>query len=390
MTDDPRRLRQELRRVATRLPVSKQLLAARDELIDLRASAMEAAANIGRLERERDAANAQLDRVQRSLERERDDANDELDRLHRSHAQVDAVIARLDAAGLIDAVTTDPEQWAPFLRFVPPGHFYSPIPRLDEIARHEARLRDRSARELPGIDVRVDDQLALLARLAPHLAGWPFPDEPSPSWRWHGGDSNETYRGPDAAVLHAMLRELRPRRLVEVGSGYSSAMVLDTAEHFLDGATELTFIEPYPELLETLLRPGDEDKVEVVRAAAQDVSLDVFTALAAGDVLFIDSTHVAKTGSDVPFLYGEVLPRLAPGVVVHVHDVFWPFEYPWEWTQAGRAWNELYVLRALLAGGGAFEVLLFSDQLGATAPAEVARILPPAMIGGQAIWLRRT
>ena len=109
-----------------------------------------------------------------------------------------------------------------------------------------------------------------------------------------------------------MLRHVQPRRVVEVGSGYSSAMMLDTAEGWLDPDVDITFIEPYDELLRSLLRPGDDERVTILDSAVQDVDLVVFTRLEAGDILFIDSTHVVKAGSDVNHLFFEVLPRWRP------------------------------------------------------------------------------
>ena len=133
----------------------------------------------------------------------------------------------------------------------------------------------------------------------------------------------------DAIFLHAMLRHLRPRRLIEIGSGYSSAVTLDTNEHFLGGSLECSFVEPYPELLLGLMKPGDHERVRVIPQRLQDVPLELFDELGADDVLFVDSTHVAKAMSDVNRLFFEILPRLKPGTFVHIHDVFYPFDTRW-------------------------------------------------------------
>ncbi len=117
----------------------------------------------------------------------------------------------------------------------------------------------------------------------------------------------------------------------------------------------MTCIEPYPP---DFLAGGVDGIGEVLPVRVQDVPLERFTALEAGDVLFIDSSHVVKTGSDARFLYHEVLPRLRPGVVVHVHDIFLPRDYPEDWVLSGRGWNEQYVLQSFLAHNAAFEVLL--------------------------------
>ena len=107
-------------------------------------------------------------------------------------------------------------------------------------------------------------------------------------------------------------------------------------------------------------------------------------------MLFIDSTHVAKVGSDVTTLFFDVLPTLKPGVLVHIHDVLWPFEYPRSWYLQGRSWNEAYLLRAFLQYNEEFEILLFNSFLGTHYAGDVAEILPLcAKNPGGSLWLRR-
>ena len=230
-----------------------------------------------------------------------------------------------------------------FEMWVPPGHFYSPFPDLDEVERRASLLWDID-RDPTGIDLREQQQLALFDVLADILEeDLPFPAAAADGDRGSGTRyyfENPAYSWSDGMVLHALLRHLRPRRVVEVGSGYSSAMTLDTTERWLedgsDGPVVLTFIEPYTELLCSLLRPGDEHRVTIHEQAVQDVPFEVFEALGDGDVLFVDSTHVVKAGSDVNHLMFEVFPSLAPGVWIHLHDIFFPFEYPHDWVREGR------------------------------------------------------
>ena len=186
-----------------------------------------------------------------------------------------------------------------------------------------------------------------------------------------------------------MLRHLRPARYLEVGSGYTTALALDTNERYLGGAMELTAIEPYPELLGGVTRSGD--RVEVLAEPVQSVPMERFRSLGAGDVLFVDCSHVLKTGSDVQHLYTNVLPVLAPGVYVHVHDIFWPFEYLRHWVEAGRAWNEAYLLHAFLLFNDAFEIVLWNHYLALVHRDVVEAELPQMLeTPGGAIWLRRT
>jgi hypothetical protein len=187
-----------------------------------------------------------------------------------------------------------------------------------------------------------------------------------------------------------MLRWLRPRRLIEIGSGFTSALTLDTNQRFLDNRLACTFIEPYPELLRTLLQEGDEQRVTIIPTRLQDVELPVFDTLEAGDVLFIDSTHVAKVNSDVNRLFFEILPRLAPGTFVHIHDVFAGFEYPLDWLREGRAWNEQYVLRAFLQFNDRFRIRLFGNYI-ITRHAEWFREHMPLCLKnpGGAFWMEK-
>ena len=274
--------------------------------------------------------------------------------------------------------------------WVPPGHFYSPYPDLDEYERRLGASLDRD-RPLLGIDLHEKDQLALLEELVALVADAPFPEhrpegEAPPEWRyWY---DNFAYAYGDGIVLHGMLRRLAPRRIVEVGSGFSSAMMLDTIDGWLAG-TELTLVEPYPELLESLLRPGDEARVTIHRTPVQDIEEEVFTALQAGDVLFVDSTHVVKAASDVNHLIFEVFPRLAPGVWIHVHDVFYPFEYPPDWVREGRAWHEAYLLRAFLMFNPDFAVRWFQDYLWQHHGEALRRLPGVAVNSGGNIWLER-
>ena len=268
-----------------------------------------------------------------------------------------------------------------------PGHFYSPIPSIDEVRARETELFGPPPQSLPGIDLREDAQIALVRKLAAFYGELPFPRTQSPEWRYWF--ENWAYSYADAIFLYAMLRHLRPRRVIEVGSGFSSAAMLDTADRWLP-ETSFTFIDPDTSTLDGLLRPADRERVTIIRAKLQDVPLTTFDALAANDVLFIDSTHVSKTGSDVNRIVFDILPRLAAGVHVHFHDVFYPFEYPKEWVYEGRAWNEDYILRAFLEFNGAFDVVLFGTWLARFHRDLLAELMPLTLENpGGSLWLAR-
>ncbi|MEV7008355.1 class I SAM-dependent methyltransferase [Streptosporangium sp. NPDC051022] len=266
------------------------------------------------------------------------------------------------------ALTTPP--------WMPPGHFYSPLTAAADVKRALDWKRTPGKDRVPGVDLREAEQTALAADLAEEL-GAPFE---GPRYT----PSNSMFCAADAAVYRSMLRHHRPRRVMEIGSGFSTAVALDT----LDSSVEVTCVEPYPDRLLGLMRPGDSDRLTLLRVPVQDVPLETYAKLESGDILFIDSTHVAKAGSDVIWLFLQVLPRLAPGVVVHVHDVFWPFDYPDDWLREGRDWNEDYFLHAFLVGNSGYEILLFSSWLWHEHPELVPASLTTDAPGS--IWLRRT
>lgn len=202
--------------------------------------------------------------------------------------------------------------------------------------------------------------------------------------------ANEFFCYGDAFVYQAMLRHLRPARVIEVGAGWSSAVLLDTDERFLGNSIACTFVEPYPERLLSLLRPADVARMRLLRKRLQDVPLAEFAALQANDVLFVDSSHVAKTGSDVLHALFAVLPVLRAGVHVHVHDVHVNFEYPESWVREGRSWNEAYFLRAFLMHNRDWEIVLHGPTLAEYAPEQLLPRMPRVAenVGGS-LWLRR-
>lgn len=272
--------------------------------------------------------------------------------------------------------------------WVPPGHFYSPITDADEIAADAARLFAPGLHELPEVDLRVDAQIELARTLARFYGEEDFPAEPRPGRRYCL--TNDYFPYGDAFAYYALLRHLRPKRVIEVGAGWSSAVLLDTDERFLQSSIECTFVEPFPERLLARMTDADRARTRLLRRRLQDVPVDEFERLEAGDVLFVDSSHVAKTGSDVLHALFVVLPRLAPGVWVHFHDVFADFEYPREWVEQGRSWNESYLLRAFLMHNREWRIELHAATLAECAAETLLPLMPNvgADVGGS-LWLRR-
>jgi Methyltransferase domain len=258
--------------------------------------------------------------------------------------------------------------------YVAPGHYYSPHTAGADVARALTWSGTR------GVDLAEKAQLELAGQLAADLAA------PLRGPRYRSG--NSMFGAGDGAVYQAMLRHFRPGRVIEVGSGYSTAVALDAADATAELADlQITCIEPYPDRLLGLLAPGDLGRVSLIRQQVQDVEVSAFKQLEPGDFLFIDSTHVVKAGSDVAWLFLHVLPRLPAGVIVHVHDIFWPFEYPREWLLERRDWTEAYLVHAFLAGNAEWEILLFSSWLWQCHPDLVPDRL--AAEGPGSLWLRR-
>jgi predicted O-methyltransferase YrrM len=277
-------------------------------------------------------------------------------------------------------------KYAAWDRFFPPGHFYSPLPSREEVA--EAFAHATFGPPFPAIDLNEAEQLARLERFAGFYPGQPFPEKPAEGRRFYL--DNPSYGHFDAIMLYCMLREAEPRRIIEVGSGFSSAAMLDMSEHVFGRSLEFTFIDPDMTRLRGLLRPEDGTRATLIEKRVQEVPVEAFATLGPNDVLFIDSSHVSKIGSDVNRLFFEVLPALAPGVLIHIHDVAGNLDYPREWLDEGRAWNEQYLLRAFLMHNPAYRIELFTGWLFNTRHAWFRERMPLcARGGGGQIWLRK-
>lgn len=241
----------------------------------------------------------------------------------------------------------------------PPGHFYSPICDPNELLD---RYQEHTASELRGIDLNKDGQIARFYSWQSYLADVQFSESPTLTQRYYFGGRSQ-YPIGDAISLCCFMRELSPRRIIEVGCGFSSACVLDTIDKYRM-STECTFIDPYPDALLPFLNVEDRLRVSVRAMPVQYVKMSEFERLQAGDILLIDSTHVLKTCSDVAFELFDILPRLAPGVFVHFHDIHYPFEYPHRWViQQNLSWNEAYAIRALLMYSSKFKIEFWNHYM---------------------------
>jgi len=266
---------------------------------------------------------------------------------------------------------------------ITPVHFYQPIPDTRSLPDN---LWERES-ELVGLDMNDDVQLRLLREICPRYRAEydQFPAD-SPERPHEFYFNNGSFSGTDALVLYCMVRYFRPNLIIEVGSGFLSRMSAQAAlknEH-----TELVCIDPYADVILTNGFPGVSS---VITKEVQQVGLDLFQRLGAGDILFIDTSHVVKCGGEVNHLFFEILPRVNPGGIVHIHDIFIPWEYPREWVMSElKFYTEQYLLQAFLSFNSAFEVLVSNYYLGRKYQAEMKAAFPTSpWWGGGSFWMRR-
>ena len=266
---------------------------------------------------------------------------------------------------------------------ITPVHFYQPIP--DTRTLPESLWSQPS--ELAGIDMNDAVQLNLLRNCFPifrdEYEQFPVKATGQPEQFYF---DNGRFGGTDALVTYCMVRHFKPRTIVEIGSGYSSLISGQAAAK--NGDAALVCIEPFPL---DFLRKGFPGLRALVEKKVEDVGLDFFSELQSGDILFIDSSHTVKIGGDVNYLFLEVLPRLNPGVIVHVHDILFPFDYRRDWVMDEfRFWTEQYLLQAFLAFNSQFEVLAANSYLGHYYLDDFKATFPTSpWWGGGSFWMRR-
>ena len=258
--------------------------------------------------------------------------------------------------------------------------YYTPIPDLRTIPPEAWE----TALPMPGVDLRLDASLEFLEQtLAPFIRE--YADRGSThGWQQYNG----FYPVVDGDILYGVVRHLEPRRIVEVGAGWSTRVIRDAIDH---GGLKVDHRVFDPDVAEAQSRIGES--VTVTPLGARDIPDGAFGELEAGDVLFVDTTHTVKLGGDVNRLLLEVVPALAKGVVVHIHDVYLPFEYPrWLVEKYDMVWQEQYLVQALIAHSSAFEVLMANHALGRLRPERLAATvagIPAGTAPGSALWMRR-
>ncbi len=239
---------------------------------------------------------------------------------------------------------------------ITPNHYYQPVP--DTRALKDVLWQKQS--ELVGININEEEQIKLLsiftAKFKDEYESFPI-NKTSIPYQYYV--NNGMFGSVDGYILYCFIRYFKPRKILEIGSGYSTYLsaqaILKNKKEEKDYDCELVAIEPYPN---DILKAGFPGLSKLITMKVQYVSLSEFEELNDNDILFIDSSHVLKIGSDVQYEYLEILPRLNKGVIVHIHDIFLPSEYPKHWVlEDYRFWNEQYLLQAFLAFNESFKVL---------------------------------
>lgn len=257
---------------------------------------------------------------------------------------------------------------------VTPVHFYEPIPILQqlgpEIFGHVT--------EMQGVDLDDDAFIQLaesFARFKSEYIEIPLDDTGDPS-RFY---LRNGFIGPgDAEALYGMIRHFKPRRILEIGSGYTTLLMAQAVERNRrespDQNFNLTCIDPYPK---PFVIRGVRGMDELILSPLEKAGGELSQTLGDGDILFIDSSHVVRIGGDVNLLFLEILPRLKPGVLIHFHDIFLPEEYPEIWVRdLGRFWSEQYLLQAFLAFNSDFKVVWPGNYMRVKHPLVVEQAFP--------------
>jgi hypothetical protein len=272
--------------------------------------------------------------------------------------------------------------------FMPDGHYYSPIPNKEDQNRALEFARRDIELELSGINIDDAFMLKLWNDMMPHMLELPFSKDAAKgsSNRYHYNNNMFSYG--DATVYFGMLANFRPRRIIEIGSGFSSALAIDAKEN-LGLETYFDFIEPFPSKLKTFITDRELSYCTIHECSVQDVDIRLFSQLERNDILFVDSSHVVKAGSDVCHEIFRILPQLAPGVIIHFHDCFWPFEYPEAWIRENRSWTELYFLRAFLMYNESFKIIFFNSYFARLHSEKFNQADLASLNPGGGLWLRR-
>ncbi|MFC1862384.1 class I SAM-dependent methyltransferase [Thermodesulfobacteriota bacterium] len=275
--------------------------------------------------------------------------------------------------------------------FLPvPVNYYSPIPDIEDLTeRNIWNIKSN----MVGIDLREDAQIGLLKVFAEKYnneCNWPlFPTQNSNEFY----TENDSFGGGCASITHSFIRHFKPERVFEIGSGMSSLII--------DKAIKLNDSEAKRESIYTIIDPYPSDSVKkkmvianLIEKRVEVLELSFFECLEENDILFIDSGHSVRIGGDVNFMYLEVLPRLTPGVIVHIHDIRLPYEYSERLAKNEtfrQFWTEQYILQSFLCFNSDFEILMACNFLMVDYKNDFLKSFPRCSLGAHpsSFWIRR-
>lgn len=263
-----------------------------------------------------------------------------------------------------------------FKNVVPFNHYESPYPDITKIHKKEGKLFEKN-KEILDIDFNISGQLKLIEKMTKLNL---------PKWDGRYSYNNSWFVKGSADALYYMIRIIKPKTIIEIGSGYSTAIMLDVNEKYFRNQINIISIEPRPDRLKSLLKP--KDNVYILEKDLQDIPPSFFEELEENDMLFIDSSHVSKMDSDVNYEFFEIFPRLKQGVYIHFHDVYYPFIYPKTLIYDGRAYNEMYLLRAFLMNNKEYSIQLFGEMLEEKYSKEIPSSLKG--VGSGSLWIKKS
>ena len=270
---------------------------------------------------------------------------------------------------------------------VTPVSYYSPIPELLDLRNRDADWATPSS--MAGINLNLQAHIELLNAFSEFKDEVAFPDDSAGCSQFDFHFNNGTFETVDAELLDYMIRHFSPSRIVEIGSGRSTLISARACRNRTDLSIEVTCVDPFPP---PYIQSGVPGVANLIQKPVQDLRPTFFDRMRQNDILFIDSSHIVRSGSDVVFICLEVLPRLHPGVLVHFHDIFMPREYPSSWMfNQRRFFNEQYMLQAFLVGNAMFRVVFAAQWMHMVSPNRLSEAFPRYPKGADpgSFWIQR-
>lgn len=269
------------------------------------------------------------------------------------------------------------------------GHYHHPLPDFKKM--NEQFYEKYCNKHLFDVNLNGDMQKSLLddfCKFYQELPAWK--DDRTEGLDYYYLGDNGMYSYSDAIFLYCMMRKFKPQRIIEIGAGHTTTVMTDVNRLYFENKISITSIEPDCDRIRKLLKENI-NSIQLHEQNVQDVSVALFKDLKENDILFIDSSHVSKFGSDVNRIIFDILPLLDKGVVIHFHDMFRNFEYPYDFIEMGIGWNENYLLHAFLMYNTHFQVLLLSSFIYEQYPEFLREKMPLTLKkAGGSLWLQKT